>query len=237
MGANMLRVIMVGFMLASIAVASPVSAAIVVNSGSIGQPINVQYNGFVNPDGSTGVLSGLTAKAIFKLQSITGSSFKFSYAIDNTSTLPVTTSRVSIFGFNVSPNVTSASATGLFHLVGIGTNVPNLTGPDTNRVCFRAGGGANQCAGGGGVGEAITDPVANGTFTLNFLTGTTAITLDRFYVRYQTLSTSQTTQNSATGLGVIFGPVPEPSSWAMMAAGFGLMGSMLRRRTRVLSHG
>lgn len=31
------------------------------------------------------------------------------------------------------------------------------------------------------------------------------------------------------------GPVPEPASWAMMIAGFGLTGAMLRRRRAVIA--
>ncbi len=46
-----------------------------------------------------------------------------------------------------------------------------------------------------------------------------------FGVRYET----------TPGVAVPFGAVPEPAAWSLMIAGFGLVGSMLRRRTGAIA--
>lgn len=50
-------------------------------------------------------------------------------------------------------------------------------------------------------------------------------------------STGGTTSTGGSGSsgGTTPGPVPEPGTWLMMIAGFGLIGAMLRRRTRAAS--
>jgi PEP-CTERM motif len=48
-------------------------------------------------------------------------------------------------------------------------------------------------------------------------------------------SIGQQLPSGVTVLAATAGPVPEPASWAMMVAGFGLTGAALRRRVRVVS--
>ena len=222
--------------LAGLAAAVPAQAALVLTptsaslgAGDVGSSFTINYNG--NTNGT--ILDGLTATGIFSLASVTnaGKTFVFNYSIDNTSTLPVSASRISIFGFNTDPNITSASATGLFS-GGLGSgNVPN--GQPNVDVCFRAGGGGGGCTGGGGGGELIADTAATGTFTLNFSNAPTTLALDNFYIRYQSLATSANPAESASGLGtVVTGAVPEPATWGMMILGFGLVGASMRYRRR-----
>ena len=168
----------VGIMLSAVA-AVPANAAVVFDATTIGSAIAVNYNGFDNPDGAGGTLTGLNAKGTFTLSSIVGSTFTFNYSMANTSTAPVLTSRISVFGFNVSPfvdtdpdiasNITTPAV--LFTDLGYQSNVPNLTGSDLNRICFRAGGGGTGCSGGGGGGVAIGD-TQSGAFSLTFDAGT-----------------------------------------------------------------
>ena len=48
--------------------------------------------------------------------------------------------------------------------------------------------------------------------------------------------TNQTLGIRVTGVAGIGGAVPEPASWAMMIAGFGLVGGMMRRRVAKVSY-
>lgn len=233
---TVLKNVAVAGALAICAFASTAQAAITFGAADVGNAVTLNYNGFDSPDGSGGTLAGLAAKGVLTLTSITGSDFNFSYSILNTSTAPVLTSRVSVFGFDMSPHFTSVTLFtppgSVFTDIGTGSNVPNLTGSDTNRICFRAGGGGAQCAGGGGGGVAIGDPAATGTFKLNAGPGVTSLSLDKFFVRYQSIS-GLGRVGSATGLGTPGTPppaVPEPATWLMMLAGFGFMGAAIRRR-------
>ncbi len=210
----------------------PASAAVVIDATDFNNPFTINYNGFDNPNGAGGTFTGLSASTTFLLTGISGSAFTFNYSVDNTSSSPVTGSRVSIFGFNTSPDILGASATGEFDNVGTNGNVPNLTGPNNLRVCFAAGGGGN-CAGGGGNGVSFADANSDGTFTLNFSPGTTSFVLDQFYVRYQSLVTSEPNNGSATGLGTVaVVAVPEPATWALMMLGIGFVGGAMRLAKR-----
>lgn len=223
--------------LLTLSVALPAQAAVTIDSSNIGSAIIVDYNAFNTPDGIGGTLPGLTAQGIFTLTAITGSQFRFSYAIANTSGGATAASRVAVFGFTTSPSVSSVTLFtppgSVFTNIGINSNVPNLTGTDAGRVCFRAAGGGSQCGGGGGGGVGIGDPAATGNFVLGFAPGTTSFNLDRFFVRYQSLESDAYQAESATGVGVVGGAVPEPATWMMMMLGFGLIGGAMRRRQKV----
>jgi hypothetical protein len=205
---------------AALALSAPAGAVVFMN---VGDTVTLNYNGFVTPDGGGGTIAGLTAKATFTVTAKSGNNYDFSYSIDNTSSV---SSRVSVFGFNVTPDVSSASklSGALFTSVTLDGNVPNLTGPDNLRVCFSQ----VNCAGGGGSGVLPADPPSTGTFRLTFASPQASIDLSRFFVRYQSI-TGVPGVESATGLGTA---VPEPATWAMMLGGFGLIGAAMRRRQR-----
>ena len=47
---------------------------------------------------------------------------------------------------------------------------------------------------------------------------------------------TESARNLALGIRITGGAVPEPASWAMMIAGFGLVGGMMRRRVTKVSY-
>lgn len=194
----------------------------------------INYNGFIgNP---TGVVTGLTSTIFFNFlgTSNAGKNYNFSYTLENTSSLPITGSRASIFGFNVDPNVASATAGGLFPDAvfdpnGGTFNTPNA-GPNVE-LCFKDK-NSNNCTGGGSGGVTLGNS-AGGTFSLNFASAPAGglATLSNFYIRYQSIysPTLGLRDASASGIGTA---IPEPGVWALMIAGFGLIGGMVRRRRR-----
>ena len=194
----------------------------------IGQGYAVTFSGITDSyQNHLVALPGLNAKVVILLKSITANSWTFDYAVANTSGGNITSSRISVFGFDVDPDATGKSSTGLFGSPSSG-NVPIL---GRREVCFRTGNGG-QCAGGGGGGVKIGDAAAAGTFTLTFQLSQTAVDLKRLFVRYQSLTSPNDRIAGASGVGEATGvaAVPEPQTWAMLIAGFGLVGGALRRR-------
>lgn len=203
--------------------------AIVLDSSNVGSAFIVNYNGF---DGS-GAIDGLTGLATFTLQSVTANSYTFGYNVTNSSTSPITTSRISGFGFNTDPTLSGASSTGAFNVVATDSNVPNIGVVD---VCFKDGGGTNSCSGGGGGGVALGDS-GSGLLTLNFASALTSLNLSDFFVRYQSITgVNAGTPGSAVGSGTISSsggssggtPVPEPGVIGLFM--LGVAGLWFRRR-------
>jgi len=56
--------------------------------------------------------------------------------------------------------------------------------------------------------------------------------MDDFYVRYQSI-TGSSFGDSGSGNDIPPPVIPEPASWMMMLAGFGALGSVIRRRRSV----
>lgn len=209
--------------------------AIVLDSSDVGTSFTVGFGGY---DGS-GTIAGLTGSAIFTLTSMTANSYTFGYTVNNTSTSPITTSRISGFGFNTDPNISGASSTGAYNIVGTASNVPNVGTVD---VCFKDGGGTNSCAGGGAGGVALGG-TGSGTLTLSFASALTSLNISDFFVRYQSITgTNANTPSSAVGSGTISTtsggstsggstggvPVPEPGMIGLFM--LGAAGLWFRRR-------
>lgn len=215
--------------------ATPAMAdAITLGSGNIGQSYTLSFNGF---SGGT-VVDGLTSLATFTLTAVTGNSYTFNYSLTNTTSNPVD-SRVSGFGFNTDPNISSATSTGAFSYTTLNSSYPNGIGAID--VCFKDA-ATGSCSGGGSGG--LTDgTTGTGTFTLNFSQPLTSLTLSDFYVRYQSVAGAGNI-TSASGSGTLTGSsggvttttsggtsVPEPGMLGLFGAALVGVGLMRRRQT------
>lgn len=195
-------------------------------NGNVGVSKVLDFNGFDDD----GAINGLSAEITYKLTGITngGKTWTFSYDVDNTSTAPLTGSRISGFGFNVDPNIYSASASGTFTHTASG-NVPMI---GTREVCITG----NNCAGGAGGGVLMTGADGLGNFVLTFSSAKTSLSLSDFYVRYQSIYGGGEYGGSAVGQPFTKVPgVPEPATWAMMLIGFFAIGSAVRSSRRKLA--
>lgn len=207
---------------ASLAVSAP--AAVIVNPGNAGYSFQVDYVGQVGGNTTPQV----SALGTFTFNGVTdgGKTYNFAYSLLNDST---TTARLSGFALNTNPNPTGAQVTGEFNNSYIGGNYPE--GYGSVDVCFTDGGGS--CAGGGS-GGFYQNNTGNGTFSLTFAQTMASVSLDSFVTRFQSIS-GVSGGTSGIGIGsVVQGgtPItaPEPGTWMMLLAGFGLIGSAMRRR-------
>jgi hypothetical protein len=216
-----------------------VAAVITANSATfsaadVGTSFGVSYDGFTG----AGTIAGLTAGTLFTLTGVTGTSYMFDYAVNNTSSAPITASRVSGFGFNTDPKIAGATGTGEFSTVATSANVPNIGKVD---VCFKGGGGTNSCAGGGGGGTTIGGSDA-GSLTLNFAQALDTLTLSDFYVRYQAIAGTNNPASSAVGSGTVSSsggssggtpatPVPAPPMVLLFGAAAAALVLSRRRST------
>ena len=223
----------------AVVAANPANAAVTIGgsgagttlttSGTSGGSSVVAFNGFVGSP--AGVIAGLTAKLTLSFVSITsnmigGNTFNFGYTLDNNASASVTASRISRFGFDVNPDVTSASSTGVYDFADMGGNQPNNVG--TVEVCFKDTSNAG-CT--GGPGGLTLGQSGSGTLSLAFNSNQTAITLSNFFTRYQSLDARGIEGGSASGqVTTPSSPVPEPAAWMLMLVGFGAIGFAMRKK-------
>lgn len=190
--------------------------SITLGSGDIGTSFTLDYNGF----SSGTAISGLTGSTTFTLTGITGNTYNFDYTVSNTSSAPVTGSRISSFAFNTDPTIASASSTGAYSYTTLSSTYPNGIG--SVDVCFKDA-STGSCAGGGGGGLDIGQ-TGSGTFALGFSSPVSSLTLSDFYVRYQSIS-GVPGISSASGAGTLSSttsggtPVPEPGMLGLFGAG------------------
>lgn len=110
-------------------------------------------------------------------------------------------------------------------------------------ACFMWGssGTTSNCTGGGSGGLMMGAPSADQNIAITFKQSVTEFTLSNLFIRYQRLDAPLLgiKGGSGSGLGTLVpggdldpngDPVPEPASWAMLIAGFGLTGAAMRRR-------
>jgi hypothetical protein len=212
---------------ACIALATPAFAEpITVGSGDVGTSYTIDFDGFSGSSANT--IDGLTSSLTLTLDSVSSTSYTFSYSLANTTSSPLT-STVSSFAFNTNPDIDSANATGDFSFVTLDSSYPNQIG--SVDVCFKAQ-GSGSCSNGGGTDAGDT---GIGTLTLNFDQAVNSITLSDFFVRYQAItgagnvtsaSGQQVTSTSTSG-GT---DVPEPGMLGMF--GLALLGLFFARRRK-----
>ncbi len=224
------------FVIVGAATASP------INVGS-GGSFTVNYNGFSDVNNPLGTsVAGLSAQAVF-------SGFAFSYdatnnltnvtfniKLTNTSTSPVTSSRISIMGFDTTPNIApnpsphtdTVSGTGGFagvDTVKIGGNFPYNIG--NVEFCFSA----VNCAGGASNGVTMVNNPGFLAVSLWLAGGpVTSMTFDNMYVKYQDVSFPGVNGASYGGAGT--SAVPEPASMILLGSGLSALGIIGRRKIR-----
>jgi MYXO-CTERM domain-containing protein len=155
----------------------------------------------------------------------------FDYAMRNTAvTTDSVSSRIAGFAFNTDPDIDAATSTGTYAFTNTNANFPNGIGQVD--VCFQ-GAMTGSCAGGGsgGVFDGVTGA---GTLALAFGTAPAQLTLDDFFVRYQSISglghvTSasgrQTSSSSSGGTDV-----PAPGMLAIFGLALLALVGIKRRR-------
>ncbi|MFN3591269.1 MAG: cistern family PEP-CTERM protein, partial [Thermaurantiacus sp.] len=211
---------------AALALAAPASAAVVLEFGGT-NPLQqtVQFNGLVNGQGVDGLAGALT----LTLTAQSGSNWTFAWTLANLSGGDVTGSRISMFGFDLGSAFTVSAVGGDFNRAGSG-NVPGFGSAD---ICFFAGGGG-QCAGGGGAGVTMGDSPLTGLFTVQLPDVVDTLKVSDLFLRYQSINAPGIRGGSGIGTALVPSPgggvIPEPMTWAMMIAGFGVVGGALRRR-------
>lgn len=229
---NFTRAIGTALAVAGLAVAAPLAAEpIMLDSSKQGETYTINFDGFV--DGGPAI-DGLSGQLSLTLQSIINGVYTFGYAITNTgSTTDSVTSRLSGFAFNTDPDITSASSDGDFAFSSVGGNYPNGIG--TVDVCFK-GSSTGSCAGGGS-GGVFDGATGAGTLTLSFANAPSLLTLDDFFVRYQSItgvdgvSSASGRQISSTSGGTTSGTdVPAPGMVAIFAMALMALFGIGRRR-------
>jgi hypothetical protein len=207
--------------------AAPAFGAVIVNSANTGYNFTVDYTGLVEGS-STNLLGGLSTFTFTGLSN-NGLTYNFGYSVTNDSSV---SSRLTAFGFDVDPNVSSASSTGTFASANLSNNFPQI---GTIDVCFEADSNGNCTGGSGGLNQNQT---GTGTFALTFAQVMESVTLSEFSTRFQSINPSINGASSGVGIGAVVqsggggNPIvaPEPGTWMMMLGGFGFVGFAMRRR-------
>jgi hypothetical protein len=207
-----------------------VSSPITVTTADINKNFTYNFNGIVEGQDQAGLESAIT----FRLTGVNGNVWTFAARVDNTLSTDPVGGRITGFGFDGSPAITGGQAlAGPFGTFVTNAGFPQIGGQTRIDFCVTSG---SNCQGGagGGVADGL---IGFQTFELSFGSSPLSVTFDNFIVRYQSITGSQF-GSSGIGLGTGgggnggFDPggIPEPSSWAMLIAGFGLVGAVARRR-------
>lgn len=214
----------------------PLSASsIIIDSTS---NITIDYNGFYSS--SQILIPGLTASVNLSnftfspvtIDNQTATQVQFDYVISNTSTNPITGSRLANFAISTTPDILATNlntVSGAFNTVQLNATQPNGVG--TVEICFTA----QSCPGGGSDGIAVGQS-GSGSATLNFLGSIHSFAVDHSFVRYQAITCTDGATCNPSASGIPSAPsddsVPEPSTYALISSGLiGVWYMGKRRRT------
>jgi hypothetical protein len=204
---------------------------------SNGGSLDVNYNGFATiGDPSVNGLSATAHFSNFQFQYIPGpdiTQLTFDVALSNTSTSPITASRVAIMGFDTSPTILSTlpspyenTVTGVYDEVEVSGNFPYGIG--NVEFCFS---GVN-CAGSGSAG-VTQGTTGNISATLYFDGNISSLTFDDLYIKWQSVdcpTCDPAIQGGSLGGSGTTAPVPEPATLSLLGSGF--VTAWYRRRKR-----
>jgi hypothetical protein len=166
----------------------------------------------------------LDAKLDLTLVSTDGFTFAFTYKLVNAASGSFSKARIAGFGFDVSADPSGASSTGKFGRAFSGEVVPGFV----TDFCAMAGG--SGCNANSGSGITSKDGPALGQLSLTYGQKQSMVSLSNVYVRWHDAQTKQPVPAVTITDFTDTEPAPEPAAWAMMIAGFGLVGVAIRRR-------
>ena len=214
-------------LLASGPFAAPAHAAV---SFGLGQPATqtLAFEGLMNPADFSLVAGteSLDAKLTLSLFLAAGSTWYFTYKVENQASGAFNKARINGFGFNVDDAVSSTLSSGMFDREGSG----QVTASYATDLCFMSGGNGS-CSQSTGSGLKTGDSTT-GWFRLSFAQPQSVVDLSNLYVRWQESHVKQgIPQEAVLSMSAISPePAPEPAAWALFIAGFGAVGFALRRR-------
>jgi hypothetical protein len=206
---------------------APAVAATTLSFDSVGDTGRFGFSGIEGVAGTENVAAVLT----LTLRARTANSFLLDYAISNDTGGSFDKATLLSFGFDIAQPLFSAVATGVYDRTGTGA-VPGFGPVD---LCVLAGGPAGVCNGNSNAGVKVGEAAGRGTLTLRLSTPSTSLELDNSFVRWGNVRSKRPDIKVPEGISeglVLMEPAPEPATWAMMIAGFGLVGTALRQKPR-----
>jgi hypothetical protein len=226
------------------------------SAGTAAGSFTVRYFGYFDGVQQLGLVSDVT----FTLNSVQnlGRRWNFTASISNRTLSTFSASTINLLGFATDDdlatsglqfatlNSASVSGGGVFtstQVSNTGFTVPNLS--STQQFCLKTGGLNGECETSGAAGVSKGSTVSQ-SFALNFATSESFVSLQNFVMSFRGVTGTAigsggpvSVENAdVTGFGTIAaaaGPIPEPSSWAMLIAGFGLIGAAMRRRRHAVA--